>query len=432
MCVYKHRFVAQIVLEATTPLKSGSGESSLFIDSPVIKDWNGLPMILGTSIAGMLRKSFDGDVDNIFGKDNGSRVLISNAHLLDENQHIHYSLGIKNRSEFLEKYSNLPIREHTAITDKGVAKEHSKFNEEIVYKGSRFKFELEFLGDESEEETWQKILNILTSPTFRLGGGSTKGFGEMRVVSCLESTYILGQNYQDKPSNLNTKIGEEKELKDTTDSCVYKVTIEPDDFFSFGAGFGDDEVDDIFVTEEIVKWKNGVGEFSEREILLPASSLKGALSHRVAYHYNKLKEIYADEIPLDEFDNHIGENNEAVYTIFGASKGHKNESRGKALFSDIYKEFNEREVKIFDHVKIDRFTGGAIDSALFNEKVNAQRDEWKIEIVLVENLEDDIKKAFEYALDDLCNGLLPLGGKVNRGHGVFRGNWDKEGCNDKK
>ena len=433
MSIYKHRFVAQIVLEATTPLKSGSGESSLFIDSPVIKDWNGLPMILGSSIAGILRKSFDGDVDDIFGKDNGSRVLISNAHLLDENQEIHYSLGIKNRSEFLEKYSNLPIREHTAITDKGVTKEHSKFNEEIVYKGSRFKFEIEFLGDESDEKSWQKILNILVSPTFRLGSGSTKGFGEMKVVSCLESTYILGKNYQNKPSDLNKKVGKEREPENTTNNCVYKITIKPDDFFSFGAGFGDDEVDDIFVTEEIVKWKdNTKGKFSKRQLLLPASSLKGALSHRVAYHYNRLKGVYADKIELSEFQKHIGENNEAVYTIFGASKGHENESKGKALFSDVYKELNESEVKIFDHVKIDRFTGGAIDSALFNEKVNAQRDEWKIEIVLVENLKDDIKKAFESALNDLCNGLLPLGGKVNRGHGVFIGNWNEEGCNDKK
>jgi len=27
------------------------------------------------------------------------------------------------------------------------------------------------------------------------------------------------------------------------------------------------------------------------------------------------------------------------------------------------------------------------------------------------------------ALNDLCNGLLPLGGKVNRGHGIFIGEW---------
>ena len=87
----------------------------------------------------------------------------------------------------------------------------------------------------------------------------------------------------------------------------------------------------------------------------------------------------------------------------------------------MFKPFDEREVKIFDHVKIDRFTGGAIDSALYNEKVNGQKDKWDIEIVLADKLDNHIKKAFEDTLNDLCRGLLPLGGKVNRGHGIFVG-----------
>ena len=430
---YNYRFVAQIILEATTPLKTASGKSDFFVDEPVLKDWNGLPMILGTSIAGVLRKSFKGEKFNIFGEESGSRLLVSNAHLLDENQKLHHSLGIENRTEFLQRYSSLPIREHTAITHRGVAKEHSKFDEEVVFAGSRFKFELEFIGDEEDEAIWQTILELLKSPLFRLGGGSSKGFGEMKVVSCLESSYIIGKNYQDKPSDLNKSIGKEIKLESSSDVCIYKITLKPDSFFSFGAGFGDDEVDDVSVTEEIVKWnKEQQGYFSKKQLLLPASSLKGALSHRVAFHYNKIKKIYADKIDLEDFDKYIGENNEAVATIFGASKSHKFEGKGKALFSDIFQEFNEDEVKIFDHVKIDRFTGGAIESALYNEKVNAQKDSWSIEIVLEKALDEDIKKAFENSLDDLCKGLLPLGGKVNRGHGIFEGSWNKEGCDGKE
>ncbi len=453
--IYNYRFVAQIVLEATTPLKTASGKSDFFVDAPVLKDWNGLPMILGTSIAGVLRHSFDEDFQKeIFGysenKTNegiGSRILVSNAHLLDENQEIHYSLGIKDETDFLKKYKNLPIREHTAINDKGVAKKHSKFDEEVVFAGSRFKFELEFLGDkEEDEEVWQELLDRLKSPLFRLGGGSTKGFGEMKVESCLESSYIIGKNYQDKPSNLNKSIGEEKKLKNRDNVCIYKIVIKPDNFFSFGAGFGDDEVDnevddevdDIAVTEEIVEWKNNKGKFTEKQILLPASSLKGAISHRVAFHYNRLERVYADKIEIEEFDNYIGENNEAVKFIFGHKKEKDKKDneigqKGKALFSDMFNSFSKDEVKIFDHVKIDRFTGGAIDSALYNEKVMANRKSWNIKIILAKEIEDEkIKKAFENTLDDLCNGLLPLGGKVNRGHGIFEGNWTKEGCDDKE
>jgi CRISPR/Cas system CSM-associated protein Csm3 (group 7 of RAMP superfamily) len=466
--LYNYRFVAQIILEATSPLKIASGKSDFFVDAPVLKDWNGLPMILGTSIAGVLRKEFNRElVDEIFGKDNGSRILFSNAHLLDENQKLYHSLGIPN-SEFLEKYNNLPTREHTAITHKGVAKEHSKFDEEVVFAGSRFKFELEFLGDEEDESVWQEILTLLNSPLFRLGGGSTKGFGEMKVNTCLESTYIIGKDYQNKPSDLNNSVGTDKKRENKDSYCLYKINIKPDSFFSFGAGFGDDEVDDIAVTEEVIKWnEDEEGSFSNKQILLPASSLKGALSHRVAFHFNKLEKNFIETIDKDPIE-YVGENNKAVATIFGASKSHKYEGKGKALFSDMFKEFNEDEVKIFDHVKIDRFTGGAIDSALYNEKVIAQKDEWNIEIILAEEINflaklknlqwtksskqltvrdfnyqwiefckkfieyKQIREAFESALTDLCKGLLPLGGKVNRGHGIFEGNWTKEGCDDKK
>ena len=429
--IYKHRFVAQIVVESTTPLKTASGKSDFFVDSPILKDWNGLPMILGTSIAGVLRKSFRGEKADIFGEKNGSRLLVSNAHLLDEKEKLHHSLGIQNRSDFLLRYGSLPSREHTAITHQGVSKEHSKFDEEVVFSGSRFKFELELIGDENEESVWQEILTLLISPLFRLGGGSTKGFGEMKVVSCLESTYIIGETYQDKPSNLNNSIGKDKKRENKDNICLYKINIKPDSFFSFGAGFGDDEADEISVVEEVVKWDEKEGYFSEKQILLPASSLKGALSHRVAFHYNKLEKNFIEKI--ENIDEYIGENNLAVATIFGASKSHKNEGKGKALFSDIFKEFNKDEVKIFDHVKIDRFTGGAIDSALYNEKVMVGKYTWHIEIVLAKEIENEkIKEAFEETLNDLCKGLLPLGGKVNRGHGVFEGSWNKDGCNVEK
>ncbi len=430
--MYNYRFVAQIVLEAVTPLKTASGKSDFFVDAPVLKDWNGLPMILGTSIAGVLRHSFDdkdNSIDDIFGKESGSRVLVSNAHLMDKNGEVHQCLGIENRSDFLKRYDNLPIREHTAIDERGVAKEHSKFDEEVVFSGSRFKFEMEFLGDKEEDEkVWQKLLSLINSPLFRLGSGGTKGFGEMKVISCLESSYIIGKDYQNKPSDLNKSVGTDvtsKIAKNQQSYSIYKIDIKPDSFFSFGAGFGDDEVDDVSVTEEIVKWKDE-GEFCEKQLLLPASSLKGALSHRVAYHYNRLEKNFADNIPIKEFENYIGENNLAVATIFGASKGHTNEQKGMALFSDVFKELQKDEIKIFDHVKIDRFTGGAIDSALYNEKVNAQKDSWHIEIILSKEIEDNIKEAFKATLDDLCSGLLPLGGKVNRGHGVFEGDWEVE------
>jgi len=57
------RFLAHVIIEAKTPLKVGGGKNDLFYDAPVQRDWNGLPMILGTSVAGILRRALEESTD---------------------------------------------------------------------------------------------------------------------------------------------------------------------------------------------------------------------------------------------------------------------------------------------------------------------------------------------------------------------------------
>ena len=151
--------------------------------------------------------------------------------------------------------------------------------------------------------------------------------------------------------------------------------------------------------------------------MIPGSSLKGAIAHRAAYHYNLQNNFF------------IG-NEEAKLVIdklFGNAKNSKKDiagSKGKVLFSDVYK-VDKNETKVFDHVAIDRFTGGGIDGALFQEKTTAQSDVWEIEILLENGVEEVYVNAFEATLNDICNGMLPLGGATTKGHGIFSGTWSK-------
>ena len=434
----KTRYIAHITLEAQTPLKVGSSDSDFMKDSPIQKDWNGLPMILGTSIAGVLRKDFEGNDDEVFGKEFGSKVIFSNALLVDENGKVNEGLLLE-KTPFLELFDNLPQREHTAITEKGVAKEHSKFDEEVVYKGTQFKFALEMLEDES---SFKQLLAMLQSPAFRLGGGSTKGFGKFKVLEILTQTLETPQALANYSISLNSTEGSRVDLSTTNEAknhSIYKLNIAPDDFFMFGSGFGDDDADQIPVVEKIIDYK--AKGLSKNHILIPATSIKGALSHRTAFHYNKKM--------LEEKKDHtqIAENNDAVKAIFGHKKelaeDKKTElgQKGRILIADCFKEENKESTKVFDHVAIDRFTGCGLDGALFQEKTTAQEDEWEVEILLEhnkenKNLSDEEKKeeknkyqkavkAFESTLDDVCSGMLPLGGATTKGHGVFTGTWSK-------
>jgi len=410
----KTKYIAQIILEADTPLKIGSAASDFLLDCPVQRDWNGLPMILGTSIAGVLRKDFDGDAEEVFGNKKGSKVIFSNALLLDDNHKVQESLLLQ-KSEFLNLFDALPVREHTAMTDKGVAKPSSKFDEEVVYKGSRFKFSIEMLEDET---AFMKLLSILTAPSFRLGGGSTKGFGKFKVLEIETLTVDSTEKFADYSSSLNREMHGIKIDTAVTASSTYfryMLSITPDDFFMFGSGFGDDDADQIPVVEKVIDYdKKGLGE---DHILMPGSSLKGVLAHRTVYHYNLKNELF---IGNEKVRSVISE-------LFGEAKNSKKGiegSRGKVLFSDVFK-LDKNETKVFDHVAINRFTGGGMDGALFQEKTTAQKDEWQIEILLENGVEPVYVDAFEAALDDLCNGMLPLGGANTKGHGIFTGTWSK-------
>mgnify|MGYP000958336153 CR=1 FL=1 len=410
----KNRYIAHIVIEADTPLKVGSNANDFLQDSPVQKDWNGLPMILGTSIAGVLRKNFAANKADIFGEKNGSKVIISNALLLDEKGKVYEEL-LTSKSDFLKVFDNLPIREHTAINSKGVTSNGAKFDKEVVYKGTLFKFSLEFV--EEQKEIFESILNILSNSAFRLGGGSTKGFGKFKIIEIKTGLVDLA-NYSSSLNNFN---GEKYESTLTTiNHAIYTLKIRPDDFFMFGSGFGDNDADMTPVFEKVVDYENG--KLSKKQVLIPASSIKGAIAHRTTYHFNKLK---GNTIEAKNGVNSIKE-------IFGEAKNSKQNidgSKGKILISDCFKPFDEaKQTKTFDHVSIDRFTGGAIDGALFQEKTVANDDEsYEIEILLQNNIDQKCIDAFESALKDITTGMLPLGGATTKGHGVFSGQVLKNG-----
>jgi len=427
------RHIAHITIEAKTPLKIGSNASDFIQDSPIQKDWNGLPMILGTSIAGVLRKEFDKNIaDDIFGTDcerykedkkvfneclknlKGSRVIISNGLLLDENGEVKEELLLK-KTDFLRIFDNLPIREHTAIDDKGVALEHSKFDEEVLYKGSRFKFAIELI--DGDKTTFENILDILAQNSFRIGGGGTKGFGQIKIIE-IEYDEFDSSNWDKYSSSLNTTLSKKYQLKqiDSSRYDSYKLILKPDDFFIFGSGFGDDEADSTPVYEKIIDYdKQGL---SKKQILIPASSIKGAIAHRTTYHYNLKKELYAGD----------SEAMGLIVEIFGEKKDSKDGSgsKGKILINDCY--LQKQPTKIFDHVAIDRFTGGAIDGALFQEKVSAYEDSFEIDILVEKEINDEVAvDALQESLKDICNGMLGLGGMNTKGHGFFTGELYRNG-----
>lgn len=460
------RFLARVIIEAASPLQIGSGEKNIKTDSLVLRDVNGLPFIPGTTIAGLIKHSLDKTLgERLLGSQKeGSPLVITEARMLNDKGKV--MDGIINRNtvdndtkEFLASYDQLPIRQHVRISHRGTAEDKGKFDEEIVLKGTRFCFEMEMASSEGNDAAaFKLLLTTIQNPVFRIGAGSRSGFGKIKVVKCLFKQLDLTdetskESYLSKSSSLAAEWkgwadAEDCKAEIDESACegwtAYKLKLQPEDLVLFGSGFGDEKgnADMTYVKESYISWTDTeTGMKAERIVrekvlLIPASSVKGALAHRTAFYYNKLSEavIEADGSLRNgkTIKEVTGKNNAAVKSIFG-SEGEKDEDtkkmvgkqRGNILISDVIEVKENTSPKILNHVSIDRFTGGAIDGALFTEEtLYAKGQDITIDI-LVNNdafIDKDVRPAFESALKDITTGMLPLGGGVNRGNGCFTGN----------
>lgn len=472
---YTHRFLARIVVEAETPLAVGSGNHDVITDSLVATDVNGLPYIPATTIAGVFRSMTElqeGELAaaRLFGfqkgdKGKGSDMIFTDAKILGHDGQVIDGLveqSVIEADKLLKHYDELPVRQHVRISDRGVAATdtYGKFDEQVVYAGSRFCFEVEMLSDNPDDANFLSVLGRMADRSFRIGGGTRRGFGKIAFVDVRTCSLDLTkkddrEKYLGKPSSLDSKFWNdvksdikkltERNNGDSDSWIVYDLALSPESFFLFGSGFGDDDADMTPVKAKKVIWTNSdrepVGTLVENLVLIPATSVKGALSHRVAYHWNRLNRIYADTMSPEEFASVTGENNPAVKALFGAAvdragDGNDVAVRGNVILSDIIRipEQSRKTIdKIFNHVSIDRFTGGAIDGALFSEKAtwDNSNEEYKTTIMvdldglnrsgMAQDERDTIIEALDCAIRDIRSGRLPLGGRVNHGHGAFTG-----------
>lgn len=445
---YPYRYEARLIVEAVTPLAIGNGEANMMTDRLVIRDIYGLPYIPGTSISGVLRHIMEAvdpkQTKQYFGEQQrnqsfGSRLLITEGRILNADGSVLDGMQkVDTHNDFYNFMRETPVRQHVRIGSNGAAEKRGKFDEEIVPKGVRFCFEIEMLAEKDDDmKFFDQVLMQINAQGFRLGGGTRNGFGEVKVISMQKAVLDLRKeaqrdSYLQKPSNLQTsdQWAEWKKYtpeKNTSSYNEYLLTLQPKDFYIFGSGIGDDENDDTPLREKYLKWDAEGAHVVEASKIVPASSLKGVISHRVAYYYNKEQKQFINENTSENAESDVaktGCDNPAVAALFGSqgdSEGN-GRSRGKVIFSDLIEEMT-CSTKVFNHVSISQFTGGAMAGKLYDEKViYAPQSVFKLKVLVPkEGLDTIVIKTLECAMRDIKCGMLPLGGMTNRGHGVFTG-----------
>lgn len=462
-------YLARVQVEAITPISIQTGQSELNFDTALVRDANHLPALPATSIRGVLRHLSQQQLgkestQSLFGY---SQVDDTNHAADAQISHVQVSWGMVHDENnipvegLIHDYDDLldelrqsqPIkRERVRLNDQGSAEDNGKFDVTAVPAGTRFTFELKYWSDQESDPQWQSLLNLLEHPAFRLGSNTRSGFGALRVNEINEGKYDLSKA-EDVAAwqSLSRNLSDTRKLTKTeTDepqnhnSITATISLTGEGFMRIGGGdlpvhTSDEPADLIMQSEKYLTWGSGKAQFSQRYPLIPGSAIKGALAHRLTFHDNRINSQFADKMDSDERQAAVDRKNTPIAKqLLGfASNTDKSQdgtrnsegAAGHVLINDVYLDGAAQTSKLW-HNKIDRFTGGVVDGALYSEEVLYQ-PKFTFSLTFLRSTEVTLqaRHAIKATLDDLCQGRLPLGANGSRGLGSCIGDieWSDDG-----
>ncbi len=460
--------LARAILEADTPLSISTGTPDGVFDTALVTDANDLPAIPGSSLAGVLRQlwreSYPGATsdDALFGfqqraSGDASRVIVSWGTMLDSQGRAAEGLLAVTDPSRLEDDSLLQrarsgideprFRNRVRISHRGTAADTGKFDRALIPRGYRFAIELRLWSRSIDDPDWTRLLDLLDHPAFRLGGATRAGLGKMRCIRCHQASFRLDAAGGTKGAaalaaldpELHAVTGLSQHTPDWKGNGIVTgmLTLAPRGFWRIGQGTEDlrhyqgqpniREADLLPVIEETVHWPhNGPAQIHSHHLLFPASSLKGALAHRMSFHAHRIARTWAQP--------YQGEPSRPAWVdaLLGSVKDKTTSAPGQAgamYLDDVHIPLANVDLREVPHIAIDRFTGGVRNGVFFEElSVYKTHQPIVIPIALDEsrlkrNTADttSVSRALKAALDDLCQARLPLGSRTATGNGFFDG-----------
>lgn len=424
---------ARVTLEAVSPLSCGAGQG-LDGDNAIVRDANGLPMIPGTTLQGLLRAAYQVEgKDNLFGSAEpitASRLTFSNA-LVHDSRNIAVQFPTETEDDNLLKHlmKGAPLkRDHVRLDHRHTAAKGGKFDRVAVPAGTRFSFELMLFGAEDEGEKLGDVLSGLKDETFRIGSSGNRGYGKIAVTQAKGAFYAVGEALALREIR-NTPLSSTEEMWSDLKLCApaapltISLKLTPINPWRAGqdrvrAGEGDRKSVAAPIRESKITWSNNKGAWTEpladnqTGYVLPGSSLRGPLAHRALFHWNVQNGQFIDPDTTTDIQPFL-DNKAQLDTLFGNAREDGTGGQVSALiFEDI--DISPPTVRTVDHNKIDRFTGGVLQGALYSEEL-LNPAELSCTIRVHPNRAATIcveaRAAFLAGLRDLVKGRLALGAK---------------------
>lgn len=421
--------VARWVITGTMKFESAAhfgGEGEGFSNMKILRDPKDCgPLLPGTSFAGALRSYLadvmggyrseeDKEVGDLFGASRGDDEGAQSPLIVFD------SLGC------LHSELNVEIRDGVAINPKtGTAEHHKKYDFEVLPAGTEFPVRVELVVGKDDNEIrlvslLVKALNGLCNGEIALGMRRSRGLGAIKTDAWKAFRFDLTTpegwmqwltSDHEKPTTEVSIVADpvvavrnacrEFMIDEIADDSRARVVIDASlhvegDLLIRSAGSDPGGADVIHL-------------HSAGRPVLPGTSLAGAMRSQAL----KIANLFSRDALVDEiFGPRINKDDDAK-----VENGNNSPKASKLHISEgvLSKEEARRQIRI----AIDRFTGGVVNGALFDEEVQSGGCvEVKIELRNPEKAEVGL---LLLVLKDLLSGQIPVGGSVSVGRGVLKG-----------
>jgi CRISPR/Cas system CSM-associated protein Csm3 (group 7 of RAMP superfamily) len=417
------RIVVEGDLVLQSPAHFGKGDTDDLVDMPLLMDpFDGLtPLLSGASIAGALRSYLtarehgfrkEADADSastlLFGaqKKNGEEEGEQSPLIIDDargkNFGIEYRYGV------------------SIDPQSGTARDQQLFNLELWQAGTTFPLRFELIICEKDDEyTLKKALATalegLNNDGITMGARKSRGFGCVSVPGWRVKVYDLTTaeglldwiTQGDSPVNTAVKgIKEALNVKETIPDkrslFSLDLTCSLDGSLLVCSGSSKDERSPDMAH---LSAKQSDGTIAP---VLPGTSVAGTLRARAF----KIAETLSDGTCAAAL----------ISEMFGPEMGQSTEPAASRMVVDEIVIKNGETNLVQNRICIDRFTGGALGTALFSQQPVFGNDETEINIkIQLQHPKNHEIGLLLLLLKDIWTSDLPFGGEVGIGRGRLKG-----------
>jgi CRISPR/Cas system CSM-associated protein Csm3 (group 7 of RAMP superfamily) len=419
-------------LSLLTPAHFGNGEVDPYVDMPLSVDaYDGRPMINGTSLAGALRNALREHMEGYnepVSSDTSAVVKLFGGRQGEPGER--QSALIVEDALAVEPESAVELRDGVAICpETGAAAHGLKYDLDLLPAGTKFKIVFELLVPEGESEMLRRalsiVLELLAKSEIYLGARKRRGFGKCSVEDWQVWRYRLTTPQGLKGSLAHDHEGWPEHLEPEQGLDILKLLdaqnaqeFFPDkrEYFEIQGSF--ELLGGILIRSgfedlsgpDVMHLKSARGD--EAVEVIPGTSLAGVLRGRALKIAQTLKGEKFEAQPPTLVDMMFG---------YGPLSNYDHNAEGRSSRVEVYEQVitNRIPEDVQQRVRIDRWTGGALDTGLFAE---APLGSGQVDLrIRLRKPEDHEVALLLQVWKDLWVSDLPIGGEASVGRGRLIG-----------